>query len=76
MKRLFACAAAVCIAGGMVLSAFGADAYIESSGAQAASGDQFQFERTGYFVADAKDSAPGAPVFNRTVTLKDGYKPA
>ena len=35
MKRLFACAAAVCIAGGMVLSAAAADAYIESSGAQA-----------------------------------------
>jgi glutaminyl-tRNA synthetase len=26
----------------------------------------------GYFVAD-KDSAPGAPVFNRTVTLKDTW---
>ena len=35
-----------------------------------------QFERTGYFVVDSKDSRPGAPVFNRTVTLKDGYKPA
>ena len=35
MKRLFAYAAAVCIAGGMALSSFGADAYIESSGAQA-----------------------------------------
>ena len=35
MNRMFAYAAAVCIAGGMVLSAFGADAYIESSGAQA-----------------------------------------
>ena len=43
---------------------------------QAAPGDHFQFERTGYFVADAKDSQPGAPVFNRTVTLKDSYKPA
>ena len=51
-------------------------AYVEPALAQAASGEQFQFERTGYFVADAKDSAPGAPVFNRTVTLKDGYKPA
>ena len=35
MNRLFACVAAMCIAGGMALSAFGADAYIESSGAQA-----------------------------------------
>ncbi len=32
-----------------------------------------QFERHGYFVADAKDSAPGAPVFNRTVTLRDSW---
>ena len=36
--------------------------------------DRFQFERHGYFVADLKDSAPGAPVFNRTVTLKDSWK--
>jgi glutaminyl-tRNA synthetase len=35
-------------------------------------GARFQFERQGYFCADA-DSAPGAPVFNRTVTLKDAW---
>jgi len=35
---------------------------------------RFQFERHGYFVADLRDSAPGAPVFNRTVTLKDTWK--
>ena len=35
---------------------------------------RFQFERHGYFVADLHDSAPGAPVFNRTVTLKDTWK--
>lgn len=35
--------------------------------------DRFQFERHGYFVADLKDSQPGAPVFNRTVTLKDSW---
>ena len=29
----------------------------------------------GYFCADAKDFRPEAPVFNRTVTLKDSYKP-
>ena len=50
-------------------------AYVEPSLAQAAGGERFQFERTGYFVADEKDSRPGAPVFNRTVTLKDSYKP-
>jgi glutaminyl-tRNA synthetase len=33
--------------------------------------DRFQFERHGYFVADRIDSQDGAPVFNRTVTLKD-----
>lgn len=31
-----------------------------------------QFERQGYFVRD-KDSAPGKPVFNRTVGLRDSY---
>jgi glutaminyl-tRNA synthetase len=34
---------------------------------------RFQFERHGYFVADRADSKPGAPVFNRTVTLKDSW---
>ena len=51
-------------------------AYVEPMLAQAAGGEHFQFERTGYFVVDEKDSRPGAPVFNRTVTLKDSYKPA
>lgn len=36
-------------------------------------GDRFQFERIGYFYAEP-DSRPGAPVFNRTVTLKDSWK--
>jgi glutaminyl-tRNA synthetase len=36
----------------------------------------FQFMRTGYFAADNKLSRPGKPVFNRSVALKDGYKPA
>jgi glutaminyl-tRNA synthetase len=36
-------------------------------------GDRFQFERHAYFIADVKDSKPGAPVFNRIVTLKDSY---
>lgn len=35
--------------------------------------DRFQFERHGYFIADGVDSRPGAPVFNRTVTLKDSW---
>ena len=33
--------------------------------------EHFQFERHGYFVADRVDSKPGAPVFNRAVTLRD-----
>ncbi len=35
-------------------------------------GETVQFERLGYFCPDP-DSAPGAPVFNRTVTLKDTW---
>jgi glutaminyl-tRNA synthetase len=35
-------------------------------------GARFQFERQGYFCADP-DSAPGRPVFNRTVTLRDSW---
>jgi glutaminyl-tRNA synthetase len=35
-------------------------------------GDCLQFERIGYFCVD-KDSLPGKPVFNRTVTLKDSW---
>jgi glutaminyl-tRNA synthetase len=34
-----------------------------------------QFERLGYFARD-KDSAPGKPVFNRTVGLRDSYAKA
>ena len=38
--------------------------------------ERFQFERHGYFVADLVDTKPGAPVFNRTVTLKDAWSRA
>jgi len=34
---------------------------------------RWQFERLGYFCADRRDSKPGAPVFNRTVTLRDEW---
>ena len=51
-------------------------ARVEPSLANAKPGEQFQFERQGYFVVDP-DSRPGAPVFGRTVTLKDTWaKPA
>jgi glutaminyl-tRNA synthetase len=46
---------------------------LEPSLAQAAPGSFFQFERQGYFCVDRQDSAPGALVFNRTVTLKDAW---
>ena len=36
-------------------------------------GDRYQFERLGYFCADIVDSQPGAPVFNRAVTLRDSW---
>jgi glutaminyl-tRNA synthetase len=48
-------------------------AKLEASLAGATSGEYYQFERLGYFVADARDSAPGQPVFNRTLTLKDTW---
>jgi len=35
-------------------------------------GTRYQFERLGYFAADP-DSAPGKPVFNRTVALRDAW---
>jgi len=34
---------------------------------------RYQFEREGYFCADKKDSSPGKPVFNLTVTLRDTW---
>ena len=48
------------------------DARVEPSLATAAAGSRFQFERLGYFCLDP-DSRPGAPVFNRTVTLRDTW---
>ena len=48
-------------------------ARIEPSIAEAAPAAHYQFERVGYFFTDPQDSRPGAPVFNRTVTLKEGF---
>ncbi|MBI3245898.1 MAG: glutamine--tRNA ligase/YqeY domain fusion protein [Deltaproteobacteria bacterium] len=45
---------------------------VEPSLAHAEAGSRYQFERQGYFCVDP-DSKPGAPVFNRTVTLKDTW---
>jgi glutaminyl-tRNA synthetase len=49
-------------------------AWVEPGLATATPDSKFQFERHGYFVADRKDSYPGKPVFNRTVTLKDAWQ--
>lgn len=48
--------------------------YVEPALAEAAKEDKFQFVRNGYFCADMKDSKPGAPVFNRIVSLKSSFK--
>ena len=47
-------------------------AMLEPGIASAPAGARFQFERLGYFCIDP-DSTPGAPVLNRTVTLRDTW---
>jgi len=49
------------------------DAKIEPGLKDAAPESRWQFERMGYFVADRRDSKPGRPIFNRTVTLRDEW---
>ena len=46
---------------------------LEPGLAKAAPGTRFQFERLGYFCVDSKDSSNDAPIFNRTVTLRDTW---
>lgn len=48
--------------------------FAEPSLKEVAVGEPLQFQRIGYFTKD-QDSTDGALVFNRTVTLKDSYKP-
>jgi glutaminyl-tRNA synthetase len=48
-------------------------ARVEPMLADAKPESRYQFERLGYFYVDPKDSQPGKPVFNRTVTLKDSW---
>ena len=48
-------------------------AYVEPSAAQLPAEAGVQFERLGFFTADRRDHAPGRPVFNRTVTLRDTW---
>ncbi len=47
--------------------------YVEPAAASATPEQSFQFERTGYFVADRRDHTEAKPVFNRSVTLRDTW---
>ncbi|HEX7081366.1 MAG TPA: glutamine--tRNA ligase/YqeY domain fusion protein [Gammaproteobacteria bacterium] len=49
------------------------EAAVEPALGDAAAEEHFQFERLGYFFVDPVLSAPGRPVFNRTVTLRDSW---
>ena len=49
------------------------EARVEPALLNAKPGERFQFMRMGYFIADPIDSKPGAPIFNRTITLKDTW---
>ena len=51
------------------------DCKLEASLASAEAPASFQFMRQGYFCVDNKDSKSGHPVFNRSVSLKDSFKP-
>ena len=48
---------------------------VEKSLTDAKTGESFQFMRLGYFCPDSKDSSPDHLVFNRSVSLKDSFKP-
>ena len=48
-------------------------ARVEPALAAAEPGTRWQFLRQGYFFADPVDSRPGAPVWNRTIALRDGW---
>ena len=48
---------------------------VEAGLAHAQPSERFQFLRQGYFCADSRDSRPGHLVFNRSVSLKDSFKP-
>ncbi len=48
---------------------------VEAGLADAKAPASYQFMRLGYFCPDSKDCAPGHLVFNRSVSLKDSFKP-
>ncbi len=49
------------------------DCWIEPGLANCAPESRFQFERTGYFVADRYEHSAEQPVFNRTIALRDSW---
>ena len=49
------------------------DAKLEPALGDAVAYDKFQFVRNGFFSVDSKDSKPGAPIFNRIVSLKSSF---
>ena len=49
---------------------------VEAGLANAKAPASYQFMRLGYFCPDSKDCAPGHLVFNRSVSLKDSFKPS
>ena len=51
------------------------DCKVEASLRDAKAPASYQFMRLGYFCPDSKDCAPGHLVFNRSVSLKDSFKP-
>ena len=48
-------------------------AFVEPALAEAKAHESFQFVRNGFFCVDYKDSKPGAPVYNRIVSLKSSF---
>ena len=55
-----------------VLSGCKVEKFLENAKAPAS----YQFMRLGYFCPDSKDCAPDHLVFNRSVSLKDSFKPS
>jgi len=48
--------------------------YLEPTLSEATPGDQFQFEREGYYSLDPTHQAGNKPIYNRTVTLRDSWE--
>ena len=51
-------------------------AWVEPAIVEPGASAHWQFERTGYFFRDPVDAAAGKTVFNRTVTLREGWSAA